>query len=96
MAAVTSCENTLYYKLANWGHVYSNPDSFETADFFYANRPSLYTKPVNLLIETASLWNRSPAIYWCKKETEIACKRGWTAIEETSYIDAGKLKASSA
>ena len=33
-------------------------------NFFYTNRPSVHTKPVNPLTETASFWNRS--LEWFK------------------------------
>ena len=37
-----------------------NTDIFETAYFFSTNPPSVNTKQVNLVTETALLWNRSP------------------------------------
>ena len=42
------------------GPIYTNPDTFETAYFFYMNRLSDHSKPVNPLTKTAYFWNRSP------------------------------------
>ena len=42
------------------GHDHTNQDIFETRFFFYPNRPSVQTKSVKPLIDTASFWNHSP------------------------------------
>ena len=42
---------------------------FETAHFFYRDRPSIYTKRVNLLTETAFVWTRLQLIDFCTAVT---------------------------
>ena len=43
------------------GPVHTNPDNFERGYIFLnMNRPSVHTKPVNAVTETASVLNRSP------------------------------------
>ena len=43
-----------------WGFVHTSPDTFETAHFFYTNRPFVHMKPVNPHTETEYFLNRSP------------------------------------
>ena len=51
------------------GPVNKNPDIFETANYFYARRPSAQTKPpVNPLTETASFLKRSPECFKARSE----------------------------
>ena len=48
-----------HFPVICWGYVYTKPDIFEAANFFYMHRPSVPTNPVNPDIETELFWNRS-------------------------------------
>ena len=59
---------------------------FETANYFYAKRPSAQTKPpVNPLTETASFLKRSPECFKARS-TRIRVKNVSIHVDVTSFI----------